>query len=293
MTDRRLLPFNGRVAHSSLKGQVDAQTFSDGEITYFHRVVTDILDKPEGSRQCQLVAGEGFVVLDTLQKYQFGYREKDGYVGWVFPHIADPALRPTHRVCVPRAVVLEHPDVTQNTNERILPFGCGVEHWPIPGREREAALRNSGWIRIIQYGHIPTPGYIRETQLVEIDWVSSDPVSVAEQFLATPYIYGGDTGLGIDCSGLIQVAFQTCGLSCPRDSDMQSRSFRPISKPDLRRGDLVFWKGHVGMMLDHDTLLHSNAYHMAVAKEPLEEAITRISQKEFGTVTGYGRHPEL
>lgn len=291
MTDRRLLPFNGRVAHSSLKGQVEAEVFTDGEPYRIQSFVRDVLDKPDGSRQCQMVCGEVFIILDRAQNDLFGFREKDGYVGWVRNEIQRRPLQPTHRVCVPRAVSLQHPDVTKNANERVLPFGTCVEYWPRRDPDRENAIRSTGWVCVKEKGHIPTPRYIRETQLAELDWVASDPVSVAEQFLATPYLYGGDTGLGIDCSGLVQVAFQSCGLPCPRDADMQAGFFRPISESDLRRGDLVFWKGHVGMMLDRDTLLHSNAYHMAVAKEPLKEAIARIGQKEFGAVTGYARHP--
>ncbi|WP_419739450.1 NlpC/P60 family protein [Ruegeria sp.] len=293
MTDRRLLPFNGRFAHSSLKGQVEAEVFTDGEPFRIQRFVEDILDEPNGTRQCQMVPGEVFVILDKTDNSLFGYREKDGYVGWIRPGIQKRPIEPTHRVCVPKAVSLEHPDVTKNANERILPFGTLVEYWPRRDPDRENAIRSTGWVCVKEEGYVPTARYIRETQLAELDWVASDPVTVAEQFLATPYLYGGDTGLGIDCSGLVQIAYQSCGMACPRDSDMQSRFFRPISKPGLRRGDLVFWKGHVGMMLDKDTLLHSNAYHMAVAKEPLEEAIARIGQKEFGAVTGYGRHPEL
>ncbi|WP_171097527.1 C40 family peptidase [Ruegeria sp. HKCCD7255] len=287
--DRRLLRSNGRVAHSSLKGQVEAEHFTEGEVTYFQRVVTDILDDPEGTRQCQLLSGEAFVVLDKTQKHLFGYREKDGYVGWVDTDMGLAKFHPTHRVCVPRAVALQHPDVTKNANEQVLPFGCGVEHWP----EHDAMPSASGWMPIKHPSHIATPLYLRDTQLAKINWRASDPAAVAESFLTTPYIYGGDTALGIDCSGLMQTAFNACGLSCPRDSDMQLAFFEPIQKTDLRRGDLVFWKGHVGMILDPGTLLHANAYHMAVANEPLDQAIQRIGQKEFGAVIGFGRHPAV
>lgn len=291
MTDRRLLRFNGRVAHSSLKGQVEADGFSDGETYHIQSVVRDVLDKPNGRRQCQMVCGEAFIILERAQNHLFGFREKDGYVGWVRQEIERRPLQPTHRVSVPRAVSLEHPDVTKNANERILPFGAGIEYWPRRDSERENTIRSTGWVCVKEEGHIPTPRYIRETQLVEKDWVGSDPAAIAEQFLTTPYIYGGDTGLGLDCSGLIQIAFHSCGLPCPRDSDMQAEFFKPIPNPELRRGDLVFWKGHVGVMLDQDTLVHANAHHMAVAKEPLEDAVSRIGRKEFGAVTGYGRHP--
>ena len=116
-----------------------------------------------------------------------------------------------------------------------------------------------------------------------------DAADVAQSFLGTPYLWGGDSRAGIDCSGLVQAAILACGKPCPRDSDMQSGAFVPVGRGDLRRGDLVFWKGHVGMLLDETRLIHANAHHMAVAIEPLDHAVARIRAKEFGDVTGYAR----
>ncbi len=113
----------------------------------------------------------------------------------------------------------------------------------------------------------------------ETDWTA-----VAERFLGTPYLWGGKTSLGIDCSGIVQIAFEACGIAAPRDTDMQQAALGtalPLDAglPPLRRGDLVFWKGHVGFMRDAETLLHANAHHMAVASEPLSTTLERLAKR--------------
>ena len=105
-----------------------------------------------------------------------------------------------------------------------------------------------------------------------------DFVTVAEQFLNAPYVWGGKTASGIDCSGLIQVALQAAGIECPRDTDMQEKALGDAIAAATQRGDLVLWKGHVGVMLDGERLLHANAWHMMVAVEPLAEAVSRIEK---------------
>jgi cell wall-associated NlpC family hydrolase len=113
--------------------------------------------------------------------------------------------------------------------------------------------------------------------------LEADFVAVAERFLGAPYLWGGRSGLGLDCSGLVQVALLSCGAAAPRDTDMQEMLGAPVPDAEamrgLRRGDLVFWKGHVGIMRDADTLLHANAYHMAVASEPLAAAAARFAPR--------------
>jgi cell wall-associated NlpC family hydrolase len=121
----------------------------------------------------------------------------------------------------------------------------------------------------------------------------SDFVAVAERFLGAPYLWGGKTALGLDCSGLVQISLAAAGISVPRDTDVQAREIGtnlPLDEPlDLRRGDLVFWKGHVGIMCDAETLLHANAHHMLVARESFAEAHARILAKSFGPVIALRR----
>jgi cell wall-associated NlpC family hydrolase len=128
-------------------------------------------------------------------------------------------------------------------------------------------------------------GYIPGKHLVPLKAVERDFVEVAERFLGTPYLWGGRTTLGVDCSGLVQAALNAHGVACPRDTDMQERAIGKAIFPnadlsDLERGDLVFWKGHVAIVRDPQTLIHANAFHMAVAYEPLHEAIARIRESD-------------
>jgi cell wall-associated NlpC family hydrolase len=121
--------------------------------------------------------------------------------------------------------------------------------------------------------------YVRASHLAPLGENETDFVAVAERFLGTPYLWGGKTALGLDCSGLVQIALTACGISCPRDSDMQEKALGTAVSADastLERGDLIFWKGHVAVVRDRDSLIHANAYHMAVAIEPIAEAVARI-----------------
>jgi cell wall-associated NlpC family hydrolase len=121
--------------------------------------------------------------------------------------------------------------------------------------------------------------YVPAAHLAPLGENESDLVTVAERFLGAPYLWGGKTALGLDCSGLVQVALTACGVSCPRDSDMQEAALGTAVSADLSAlecGDLIFWKGHVAIVLDRDSLIHANAYHMAVAIEPINEAVVRI-----------------
>ena len=127
----------------------------------------------------------------------------------------------------------------------------------------------------------PSGGYVPAVHLKPIDDNEADFVAVAERFLGTPYLWGGKTALGLDCSGLVQVALTACGMSCPRDSDMQEAALGAAvavagRRSGLERGDLVFWKGHVAIVRDRANLLHANAFHMAVAIEPIADAVARI-----------------
>jgi cell wall-associated NlpC family hydrolase len=124
-------------------------------------------------------------------------------------------------------------------------------------------------------------GFVVEQHLEPLAAVAPDFVAVAERFLCAPYLWGGKSVAGIDCSGLVQVACTMAGIAAPRDTDMQERELgtRLAGIEALARGDLVFWKGHVGIMLDGARLLHANAHHMMTAVEPLAEAVARIASR--------------
>jgi cell wall-associated NlpC family hydrolase len=120
-------------------------------------------------------------------------------------------------------------------------------------------------------------GFIPNRHLAPLTSRESDFVAVAERFVGAPYLWGGKSSLGVDCSGLVQIALTACGIPCPRDSDMQEGALgKPVSLAGLQAGDLIFWKGHVAIARARNSLIHANAFHMAVVIEPVAEAVTRI-----------------
>ncbi len=133
-----------------------------------------------------------------------------------------------------------------------------------------------------RFAKLEGEGWVVEDLLSPIGQFEIDPADVAVRYLGAPYLWGGRESLGLDCSGLIQQALYACGRACPRDTDQQQALGEPVEQPALWRNDLVFWRGHVGIMLDAHTLLHANAHHMMVAQEPLAEAIARIEAAGAG-----------
>lgn len=203
--------------------------------------------------------------------------ERDRYVGWVeSAALSETRLEVTHKIAAIRTYAYSAPDLKSAPACR-LPHGAWLNITGREGRFLQAA--RAGWVP--------------EQHVVEAGTVEDDPAAVAERFLHAPYLWGGCDSVGVDCTGLVQAAYRACGATLPRDSDMQY-GWAGDALPDwqmpgaLRRGDLVFWKGHVGIMLDAEMFLHANAHHMAVAREPLSQAIERI-EKIYGEPIGARR----
>jgi hypothetical protein len=221
---------------------------------------------PDAALDTEALRGERVAVEETTPEgWCRGRLEADGYAGWLPANaLAPPGPQPTHKVAVPRTLVFPGPSIKLPPIEG-LSLGC-----------RLAIARIAAPFAITHSG-----GYVPARHLATIDWVAPDPVAVAEEFLHVPYLWGGKTSLGLDCSALVQIALAACGVPCPRDSHMQEAALGVALPParglaDLRRGDLLFWKGHVAIARDHATLIHANAFHMAVAIEPIGEALARI-----------------
>ena len=291
--DPRLTPATARVAHVSLKGKVNAPKFVEGEkavASYTQDVFSTPGPghNPSSSRVTQVLMGETITVLEYHKGNAFIVMDRDGYVGWIpfFYAQDDPKLpSATHVIAARSSHSYREPDIKSKGMAYEASFGERVHVEAFAG----------SFARIIRPRGTDsaqgpfTEKYIPAQHLRPINDPERDPAAVTERLLGTPYLWGGNTSFGVDCSGLVQLALIACGKPCPRDSDMQFNTFPAIEKSDLQRGDLVFWKGHVGMMLDSERLIHANAHHMAVAIEPLDDAIIRIGAKEFGDVTGYAR----
>lgn len=264
--DPRLTPARADLAAAFLKGSVDAQRFVDGER---FMVVADLLDlrarpRADASLLTQMLHGETLLVYENEEGWGWGQSDVDGYVGYVaMSALRCGAVAMTHRVVVNRTFVYPAADMKQ-------PILASI---PLNGRVAVEDVLGA-------FAKIKAHGFVYAAHFAPIAENAPDFVAVAEQLEGTPYLWGGKSVLGIDCSGLVQVACAMAGISMPRDTDMQERRHEALPLNDrpggLSRGDLVFWKGHVGIMLDDGHLLHANAHHMLVRREPLATAARRI-----------------
>ncbi len=273
MSDPRLTPANPRVAHDSLRGLVTAERFTPGMLRRVVTPVADILRTPGGPRDRQALFGEQVLMLEEHEGHAFVQAERDGYVGYVAVTSLGAAQPATHWVSAAATHFYPEPDF--KTRELMgLSFGARLTIVAEQGRFAETA---EGW-------------FVPKAHLKKRGDRLRDPAQTAALFLGTPYLWGGNSRAGIDCSGLVQAALLAAGLDCPGDSDMQEKIGRAL--PDegpLARGDLLFWKGHVAMVFDHERLIHANAHHMAVAFERIDAAITRIADQGDGEITARRR----
>lgn len=276
--DPKLNPFRPDLAAAHLRGQVQAEHFVEGRRLRVVAAMAPVLCGPEPDAQMttELLFGEAFTVYDRQGGFAWGQAEQDNYVGWVpVSALGDAGTVPDHRVCVVRTPVFARPDLKAPVKGFL--HRNALVH--VRGRDDHYADTGHGWV------HAP--------HLTPLDAFSADPVAVALEYLHAPYVWGGKSSLGLDCSALVQMAHLACGSVLPRDSvDQELAVPQQVTSDDtlsnLQRGDLVFWKGHVGLMEDERTFLHANAHHMMVAREPVQQAVARI-QKTAGPITSIRR----
>lgn len=278
--DPRLTPARPDLAAAYLRGKVEAARYVEGRTMHVRAGLADLRRKPshESSIDTQVLHGEDLVLYDEHEGWGWVQLANDKYVGYLSRDaLAEGAAQPTHRVCVNRSFVYPAPDL-KTPILAALPLGAAIR-----------VISEQG-----DYAGLAGGGFVVVRHLKRHDERVGDFVSVAEGLLGAPYLWGGKSSLGIDCSGLVQIALAEADVLAPRDTDLQERALGhslPVTEDlgDLRRGDLVFWKGHVGIMRDAQVLLHANAHHMFVAAELLKAVRDRIRQKGAGEITAIKR----
>lgn len=283
--DRRIHPVRADLAASRYRGRVAAERFVDPLATRITAASAPLRPAPDAARSIDTEAlyGETFDLYEIRDDgWAWGQLASDGYVGYLpAGSLGEAGLPATHRVCVPRSYRYPEAELKRPPLS-LLSLGARV-------RVVGAAVTRGLDYALLDDGSAMVARHLRPLGETVPDWVA-----VAEGLLGTPYLWGGRTSLGLDCSALVQLAAAEGGHVLPRDSDMQEAGAGEAldisgGLPELARGDLLFWKGHVGILRDPATLLHANGHTMSVACEPLEAALARISATEWGALTACRR----
>ncbi|GEQ98672.1 peptidase P60 [Iodidimonas gelatinilytica] len=267
---------------------IEASRFSEGQPYVVVSGTTALRSQASGTgaQVSELLFGERFTVYEDRGGWVWGQSARDGYVGYAERTAVAPdpsSGLPTHMVSALFAHLIPTPDL-KTSALALLPMSAQLtlgELSPCGGYRR--VQEYDGWICVRHIRQIGEP--------------NGDYVSIAERFFGAPYLWGGKTASGIDCSGLVQVAMAAADISMPRDSDLQltacrHRQWTAIKRNQARRGDLAFFPGHVGIMIDHETLLHANATHMAVTVDPLTDVIDWVGRSKAHPFSGLYRQPE-
>jgi hypothetical protein len=282
--DFRLTPARPDLAAMHLRGLVAADAYVEGRTMHVITGVADLRRAPshEALLETQALFGEEVIGYEDREGWGWVQLAGDGYVGYMpMGALADGRIEPTHRVAVNRTFVYQCPDIKMSAR-RSSPLGSAVRV------EARCGL----------FAKIGPNAFVLADHLRPYSERENDFVAVAERFLHVPYLWGGKTSLGIDCSGLVQLALYVTGIAAPRDTDLQEKALGEPLAIDaqlngLQRGDLVFWRGHVGIMQDKANLLHANAHHMLVASEPLRVARERILAQSSKPISAIKRLKEV
>lgn len=267
MDDPRLTPARPDLAAKYLEGKIAAARFVTGEEFEISDALAPLRSEPFSGAMLltQALKGERVTIYDRNgEGWAWGQLKSDGYVGWLPDRaLAKPFATPTHKITALRTFAFPGPSIKLPPAATLV-MGTALT---VLREDGAFAVTRDGW-------HLP------RQHVGGLDGYAHDFVDIAERFAGTPYLWGGKSSLGIDCSGLVQVSLNAAGTGCPRDSDMQQdslgKALDPAESKKLQRGDLIFWQGHVAIVRDADTLVHANAHHMAATIENTQGAIARI-----------------
>jgi len=282
LPDPRLHAYRADLAANRLRGLVEAERFVTGEPRQVVAASLPLRREPrfDSTLDTEALKGETVTLYAEGEGWAWVQIDRDRYVGYMPSDGLSPKIiAPTHKIAALRSYVYSEPDGKSPTLD-LLSLNAFI-----------TARAEEGRFRALEGG-----GYVVACHTLPVGEMADDPVAIAETFVGTPYLWGGRTSIGLDCSGLVQLAAEAAGLSAPRDADMQAAELgEPVSWRDgaeLSRGDLVFWDGHVGIMTSGTQLLHANAHHMAVELEPFVAAKERIKQAGY-EVIGVRRLPRI
>jgi cell wall-associated NlpC family hydrolase len=263
--DPRITPARPDLAAAHLRGKVQAARYAEGTVQEVIAGIAPVRDAPshDATQVTEALRGDRVTVYETDEEgWSWGQLASDDYVGWL-PSVAllAPEAAPTHKVAALRTLVFPGPSIKRPPQDA-LPLGAQVS----VAREQDS------------FAVLASGGYVPKQHLAALDAKEADFVAVAERFVGAPYLWGGKSSMGLDCSGLVQVALTACGIKCPRDSDMQEKALgKAANLAGLQSGDLIFWKGHVAIARGRNSMIHANAFHMSVTIEPVGDAVARIA----------------
>ena len=274
--DPRIHPYRADLAAAYLRGTIAAPRYATGALRTVEAGSTALRHAPDdyAGLDTELLFGETVTVYDEDGTWSWLQSETDGYVGYAWSDALGPLLGPpTHRVAVLRSFLFPEPDL-KTPPCRLVSLNAALRVTGVDGA----------------YSRLSDGSWIYSAHMAAADSYEDDHAAVALRFLGTPYLWGGRTSVGLDCSALVQLSLARCGTSVRRDTDMQAATIGTAveytgDEDALQRGDLVFWRGHVGIWIDRENFVHANATDMMVAAGPLSEIASRIETGGGGPIT--------